>query len=242
MTVWSGNLPDCLLRLISLALSVNAYQSLILPSSYKTTGLILSKMSVMRERYTENKLHILLAGRSLIARKGFSRVGLSEILAAADIPKGSFYHYFGSKERYGRELIEHYIAQYLEVQEQFFAEDGRNAREHLLSYWRHWMQNQCCEVADQHCLVVKLSAEVADLSEEMRVALHLGTQALMSRIAATIAAGVKEGSLHGVLDPPSTAQMLYQLWIGASLLNKLSRDRQALENAMEVTLRVLASP
>src|SRR5450830_874630 len=196
----------------------------------------------MRDTYAETKLAILLAGRGLIAKKGFTGVGLSELLAAADIPKGSFYHYFGSKEGYGRELIEQYVAEYLQVLDKIFNAGSGNARERLLTYWGYWLETQCCEMAEHKCLVVKLSAEVADLSDDMRVALHKGTDAFMTRIAAAIAEGVAEGSLHTVLEPSRTAQMLYQMWLGASLLSKLSRDREALESAMDVTRRVLVAP
>ena len=47
------------------------------------------------------KDHILDCGERLIASKGFVGVGLSEILTVANVPKGSFYHYFSSKERFG---------------------------------------------------------------------------------------------------------------------------------------------
>src|SRR5450830_412765 len=196
----------------------------------------------MRDTYAETKLAILLAGRGLIAKKGFTGVGLSELLAAADIPKGSFYHYFGSKEGYGRELIEQYVAGYLQVLDKIFTAGEGNARERLLTYWGHWIETQCCEMTEHKCLVVKLSAEVADLSDDMRLALHEGTQAFMRRIAAVIQDGLDEGSLHTALEPARTAQMLYQLWLGASLLSKLSKDRAALDSAMDVTRRVLVAP
>ena len=38
---------------------------------------------------------ILEAGQRIMAGKGFSAVGLNEILAGAGVPKGSFYHYLG---------------------------------------------------------------------------------------------------------------------------------------------------
>jgi TetR/AcrR family transcriptional repressor of nem operon len=199
----------------------------------------------MRDTYAETKLSILQAGRRLIAQKGFTGVGLNELLTAADIPKGSFYHYFGSKERYGRELIEQYVDEYLLTLDKTFDADGNantTARERLLIYWGYWLETQCCEIAEHKCLVVKLSAEVADLSDDMRVALHSGTEAFIARIADVIRTGVAEGSLHTVLEPYRTAQMLYQMWLGASLLSKLSRDREALESAMDVTRRVLVAP
>ncbi|WDZ95312.1 TetR/AcrR family transcriptional regulator [Herbaspirillum sp. WKF16] len=198
----------------------------------------------MRESYGENKRNILTAGRAIIAQKGFSGVGLSEILSAADIPKGSFYHYFGSKEQYGRELIEHYVQGYLALLEQVLGATpaAGGARERLLTYWGYWLESQCCEEFEQRCLVVKLSAEVADLSEDMRAALHEGTGRFIARIAGCIADGVADGSLHTVLAPLPTATMLYQLWLGASLMSKLSRDRAPMESAMQVTRRVLVPP
>lgn len=50
--------------------------------------------------------HILDTAKPIMLRKGFSAVGLNEILQAAGVPKGSFYHYFGSKEAFGEALLE----------------------------------------------------------------------------------------------------------------------------------------
>ena len=47
---------------------------------------------------TDLRQHILDTAKPLMLRKGFTAVGLTELLAAAGIPKGSFYHYFASKE------------------------------------------------------------------------------------------------------------------------------------------------
>jgi TetR/AcrR family transcriptional repressor of nem operon len=201
----------------------------------------------MRTTYDTTKRHILDAGRKIIAVKGFSGVGLSEILSAAAIPKGSFYHYFESKEQYGRALMEQYVEDYLQALNQIlqigvWQPAPEPARERLLQYWNNWRETQAGNEAMDKCLVVKLSAEVADLSDEMRLVLCKGTLHVMARIANCIAEGIADGSLRVDLEPHKTAQMLYQLWLGASLLAKLQHDRGPLENAMEITLSVLASP
>lgn len=201
----------------------------------------------MRTTYDTTKRHILDAGQKIIAVKGFSGVGLSEILSAAAIPKGSFYHYFGSKEQYGRALMEQYVEDYLQALDQVLQIGARQpaaepARERLLRYWDNWRETQAGSEAMDKCLVVKLSAEVADLSDDMRLVLCAGTQQVMARLADCIAEGIADGSLQVDLEPQKTAQMLYQLWLGASLLAKLQRDRSPLESAMEITLSVLASP
>ena len=196
----------------------------------------------MRASHPHIRRHILDAGRALIARKGFVAVGLNEILTTAEIPKGSFYHYFGSKEQYGRALMEQYVEDYLQALNQVLQAGAGPARERLLRYWSNWRETQAGGEAMDKCLVVKLSAEVADLSDDMRLVLCAGTQQVMARIADCIAEGIADGSLQVGLEPQKTAQMLYQLWLGASLLAKLQRDRGPLENAMEISLSVLAPP
>ena len=50
---------------------------------------------------------ILAAGNSLIIQKSYHGCGLKEILATAGVPKGSFYHYFKSKEDFGHKTSIH---------------------------------------------------------------------------------------------------------------------------------------
>jgi TetR/AcrR family transcriptional repressor of nem operon len=56
-----------------------------------------------------------------------------------------------------------------------------------------------------------------------------------------VAEGAADGSLPG-LDPDGTAQALYELWLGASLLTKVRRDSSALEAAMATTEALLGRP
>jgi TetR/AcrR family transcriptional repressor of nem operon len=193
----------------------------------------------MNIRHDDTRQHILDTGNRIIAGKGFSGVGLNEILQTAGVPKGSFYHYFKSKEQYGQALLENYFDGYLAGIDAIFEAPGTPAKARLLRYWQRWIDSQCDECADQKCLVVKLSAEVADLSDAMRTTLRDGTDRVIGRIAACIEAGIVDASLPP-LEARTTAQTLYQLWLGASLLAKLHRTRQPLENAMQATLRMLA--
>src|SRR5437868_1723689 len=52
----------------------------------------------------------LPAAEELMTTKSFHSVGLNEILSAVKVPKGSFYHYFESKDQFGVELVKHYVA------------------------------------------------------------------------------------------------------------------------------------
>lgn len=194
----------------------------------------------MKTSYDDTRQHLLDTGHQIMAAKGFSGVGLNEILLTAGVPKGSFYHYFKSKELYGQALLEDYFSTYLAALAQRFAETNVPAGERLMGYWQRWFvgySGPCCE---QKCLVVKLAAEVADLSEAMRITLRDGTDQIIGQLADCISAGRDDGSLPE-LDAMATATMLYQLWLGASLLAKLHRTSLPMQQAMQMTQKILSA-
>ena len=68
-------------------------------------------MTKTRE-FSDTREHLLATGEAVFRGKGFTAVGLTEILAIAGVPKGSFYHYFRSKEGFGVEMLTRYFSQY----------------------------------------------------------------------------------------------------------------------------------
>ena len=183
--------------------------------------------------------HILDTAHGMMSSRGFTAVGLNDLLSAAGVPKGSFYHYFRSKEGFGEELLRRYFDDYLKAMDETFSEEGQTGRERLMAYWRHWLDTQTTHDARSKCLVVKLAAEVADLSEGMRGVLLSGTGRIVARLARAIADARADGSLSIDDDPARLAETLYQTWLGASLLQKITRDGAPLRAAMETTTRAL---
>ena len=68
------------------------------------------------------KERILEAAEEIMLENSFHSVGLKQILGAASVPKGSFYHYFKSKDQFGAEMLKHYMD-----------EAGENKRRMLVS-------------------------------------------------------------------------------------------------------------
>ncbi len=183
--------------------------------------------------------HILDSGQRIIAGKGFSAVGLNEILIDAGVPKGSFYHYFGSKEAFGVAMLERYFAEYLADLDNTLGQPGFTMAQRLLNYWQQWRDSQSFFDCQGKCLAVKLGAEVADLSENMRLTLKSGTSGIISRLARALAVGMAEGSLRIDDEPDRVAESLYQLWLGASVMVKIVRNTQPFESALILTQRNL---
>ncbi|AXU97800.1 MAG TPA: TetR/AcrR family transcriptional regulator [Erwinia persicina] len=182
--------------------------------------------------------HIIDVARAIITHKGYSAVGIAEIVQAAGIPKGSFYYYFKSKEEFAEALLEHYFSHYLsEVDIQL--NGSGPARERLLRYFTFWKTTQGADLPESKCLVVKLGAEVCDQYDSMRYVLAKGTQDIVQKIAQCIREGQQDRSLPAVADAGELAEELYQLWLGASLMAKIHDPDKAFGKALNATLRLL---
>lgn len=192
-------------------------------------------------RSTGTKLHILDTAQRLVAAKGFSGVGLKDILASAGVPKGSFYHWFSSKEAFGVDLLDHYFSKYLAEIDGILFAPQESSRNRLLSYCQFWRKNQEQEDPDAKCLAVKLGAEVSDMSEEMRLALKKGTSAIIERMGRVIEGGVRDGSITSTRTPHHLAETLYQLWMGASVMYKITREGKPFDEAMAATEHLLTN-
>ena len=177
-----------------------------------------------------------------MAGKGFSAVGLTEILAAAEVPKGSFYYYFDSKDAFGEAMLAAYFEDYLANLDGILCRPGLTMAQRLMAYLQHWQETQSFFDCQGKCLAVKLGAEVADLSEAMRAALKRGTSGIIRRLKHAIETGVAEGSLSIDGEPAGVAQSLYQLWLGASVMVKIVRNTQPFDSAMMTTRQILHLP
>src|SRR5438445_9036880 len=56
------------------------------------------------------KQKLLDAAQELMLAKGFTATSVDEICDTASLTKGSFFHYFESKEHLGRAVVEHFYA------------------------------------------------------------------------------------------------------------------------------------
>ena len=169
----------------------------------------------MSERPTKER--ILTAAEALMLEKSFHSVGLNEILKAVQVPKGSFYHYFESKEQFGVEMLKHYVADATAYKRDFLLSTDAepNPRLRLISYLdlniaRFLENNGKCP-----CLVVKLASEVASFSEPMRQVLADGHQEWTVIMRQLIEEAVEKKAISKQKDPSQTARVVGCLWMGA---------------------------
>ena len=190
----------------------------------------------------DTREHILATGERLCMHRGFTGMGLSELLKTAEVPKGSFYHYFRSKEAFGVAMLERHFADYHQRLVQHFTQGTGSYRDRLLDYYQHTLTQFCQQGLISGCLTVKLSAEVCDLSEDMRTEMNKGASQIMALLAQALENGRREGCLKFSGEAEATAQVLYSLWLGANLQAKMARSSTPLESALTHVRNLIAAP
>lgn len=193
----------------------------------------------MSTQAKDTRTHILATGRRLAARNGYTGVGIGELLKEAGVPKGSFYHYFPSKEAYGCALLQNFVEDYDERLHGTLDDVVLSARDRFLAYFADWRRRQMSPRPEDRCLVVKLAAEIADLSPDMSAILRQAAANIVARLTATLQDGVAEGSIAPIDNPAAIAEAVYHQWLGASLVASLLHDDAPLEAAMRMTERLV---
>ncbi|QDQ25670.1 TetR/AcrR family transcriptional regulator [Chitinimonas arctica] len=190
-------------------------------------------------QFDDTREHLLATGAAIMLGKGFAAVGLTEILAAAQVPKGSFYHYFESKEAYGVALLERYFGMYLSRLDELVANTELTGRAKLDQYFAAWRCASDESDVPSRCLVVKLTGEVCDLSESMRAQLEHGIAAVIERLVVYIETGRADRSIPAGPPADVLARSVYQLWLGSALLTKVQNNTEAFDFAQAATERML---
>jgi len=172
------------------------------------------------------KERILEAAEEIMLQKSFHSVGLNEILSAVKVPKGSFYHYFQSKEQFGVELLRHYVADASAFKKKSLlgTELGEDPYDRLMAFFDRAITKSYESTCGCSCLVAKLCSEVASFSDDMRAVLAAGMREWRGVLEQVVVEGQEAGSIRKDIDPTATAAVLQDLWMGASQRSQAERS------------------
>lgn len=192
---------------------------------------------------TENtKDKLIQAGVGLFATKGFNNTGIAEILAEVGVPKGSFYHYFKSKEDLGLAVIDHYG----QMMSEGLAASLQTTQGTPLVRLRRYFEDVLAYFAEHfgrcNCLLGNLGQELALQSETMRKAIDRHYQAVEVLIGECLAQAKASGELAASADERLLARQLFAAWEGCLIRAKLQQTTQPLQELLALYFDQLLKP
>jgi TetR/AcrR family transcriptional repressor of nem operon len=176
------------------------------------------------------------AGLQLILADGFSASGIQGIVEKANVPKGSFYTYFASKEDFGAEVIDAYASRGLSNLLKFLNNTKWTPRGRLAAYFDDRIHAFTASNFTQGCLLGNFAAEVADHSDAIRqrLARHLG--ALCIALEKCIAEGQKAGEISRHYNARVLANFIWNSWEGSLLRMRAEKSVAPLNEFKEIAL------
>jgi TetR/AcrR family transcriptional repressor of nem operon len=187
-----------------------------------------------KEQNKETKKMILAVGAEIVHNKGFNNTGIQEVLNRANVPKGSFYFYFQSKNDFGLQLIDFYaqfIYARLDEAEALSGVSALDKMQHFFAGFVDLFEKNKCRGG---CPIGNMAQEMGDLNEEFRERLQAVYACLQSRIARLLDQARKEGQLRTDVHTRDLAGFMLNAWQGAILQMKVVKSTAPLQSFEEI--------
>ena len=185
----------------------------------------------MNSRIRLDKRDLILAkGSDVMTRRGYHGTGVLEIVQAAGIPKGSFYHYFASKEDFALQALDFVYQPRLARYAEALANTALSPRERILGYYRELQQHfSRQEKAQYHCFIGSLSFEMAELLPAIGEQVEKIQQASADILQACLEQAQQAGELSAEEDCANLAIFISNAWQGVLARLKVGGNTQVLD-------------
>ncbi len=180
----------------------------------------------MEKRDTRNE--IIKAGMELIVTQGYGATGIGTLLRRVRVPKGSFYHYFPSKESFGLAVIDRFAEIYEDLLQRFLQDATYGPLQRLENYLAEvaaGLEQRGCAGG---CLIGNLGQELAAQNETFRLRLGEIFDRWQQLFADVFKAAQDVGEIGADEDPQMLGGLLLSGLQGALLRSKLQRSAQPL--------------
>ena len=178
--------------------------------------------------------HLIDTGLKLMHQQGYNATGLTEILKEADVPKGSFYHHFGSKEDFAAAALERYTTREAEHAASVLMGSKMSPRKRLKQYFMDLVKFYGQKGAIPGCMMGRFSLEVAAANPQLRKQISATFTHWQHTIAMVIEQAIAQKELPAGTDPESLAGFLLNSWEGALLRSQAEASDAPLEVFMQI--------
>lgn len=171
-----------------------------------------------------NRESLLNQGVVFFMNQGYHGTGLQEILDAVNVPKGSFYNYFSSKEEFGAAVIQHYIEPFILRLSAHLQQSGSDA----LGAIRRYFAELIVELEENKfkggCLLGSLMGEIGSNSDVCQQSLQSAIARYRDLLQSGLAQAQQQGSVRTDKTPEEMADLLINTWQGALLRMQIEKS------------------
>jgi TetR/AcrR family transcriptional repressor of nem operon len=183
---------------------------------------------------------LLQRGIAMLLRHGYNDLGIAALLEETQIPRGSFYHHFESKEDFGLQAVDLYMQEVHRGLDQCLADPTRSPVQRVRHFFEMSEEKYRTE-GYLGCLLGGLGQELSGVSQAFRRKVEECFDQIARRIAACLREAIEQGDLPQETDPAKMAELLVNCWEGAALRSRLRRDPAPLREMLNFYFRNVAA-
>lgn len=188
----------------------------------------------------EPRQMLLEKGMAMLLKHGYHDLGLAALLEETKTPKGSFYHYFKSKEDFALQAIDLYMVEAHRGLDMCLGDESLPPLQRVRRFFELTEQKYRGD-GYLGCLLGGLGQELSGVSETFRRKVEDCFSQIEQRIARCLDLGVARGDLAKDTDTRHMAKLLVNCWEGAALRSRMLRDPRPLKDMLDFYFRAASS-
>lgn len=177
----------------------------------------------------QTKQALLQSGLEYFTEFGFASSGIDQILKKVSVPKGSFYHYFSSKEAFGLAVIDEYSKYFAKKLDRHLL----NSEASPLTRIENFANDAKAGMERFHfkrgCLIGNLEQEVSLLPQSYHVQLLNIFDVWQQKMADCLYLAQQEKIISVTHDCQPLANFFWMGWEGAIAKSKLTKDTSPID-------------
>jgi TetR/AcrR family transcriptional repressor of nem operon len=178
--------------------------------------------------------HLIDTGLKLMHQHGYNATGLTEILKAAEVPKGSFYHHFGSKEDFAAAALERYTTREAQHAATVLNDSKVPPLKRLNRYFMDLVKFYGQKGEIPGCMMGRFSLEIAATNPQLRKQISGSFAHWQHTVASVIQEAVAQKELPTDTASEALAGFLLNSWEGALLRSQTEENDAPLEVFMQL--------
>jgi len=189
----------------------------------------------------QTRAAILTAAKRLMLIKGYNATSLDDLLGASGVGKGSFYHYFKSKEDLGYAILDDIVTSFVErTLDPCFADPDGHPIAQIRCFLDRVVEAQRERACVGGCPLGNLASEMSDIHEGFRGRLAGVFSVWRERLTLALRDAQRRGDVGNDCRVEVVAQFLVASLEGAILMTKVSKDIGVMEKCVGELKRYLA--
>ncbi len=172
--------------------------------------------------------------------KGYNGTSVNDIVQAADVPKGSFYFYFKSKEDFTVQAINQYFDTMMVPGLQILSDRCMTAKERLIALYEYKINlmrgSGKCSTG---CMACNIGSEMAEHSEKIRNAIAAKEEIFRNKLVQVVEEAQKDGDVSDTVRARDLVKFMEDAGKGAMMSMKLTQSMDSIENVFHMFKQIL---